>query len=67
MSGTGELRSALAEALPSRPFAVSLWDGSVLPATNGGGGPTFRLTSPSALGHVLRAPSQATTQSASIE
>jgi cyclopropane-fatty-acyl-phospholipid synthase len=58
VSGTGELRSALAEALPSRPFAVSLWDGSVLPPTNGGGGPTFRLTSPSALGHVLRAPSQ---------
>jgi len=61
VSGTGELRSALAEALPSRPFAVSLWDGSVLPATNDNvptHPPTFRLTSPSALGHVLRAPSQ---------
>ena len=57
MSGTGELRSALAEALPDRPFAVELWDGSTLAPTNGGG-PTFRVTSPEALGHVLRAPGQ---------
>jgi cyclopropane-fatty-acyl-phospholipid synthase len=58
VSGTGELRSALAEALPSRPFTVALWDGSRLEPTNGAGGPTFRITSPQALGHVLRAPSQ---------
>ena len=58
MSRTAELRAALAEALPSRPFTVALWDGTTLPPTNGDGGPTFRLTSPTALGHVLRAPSQ---------
>ena len=54
---SAELRAALAEALPDRPFAVDLWDGTSLPATNGGG-PTFRINSPEALGHVLRAPSQ---------
>jgi cyclopropane-fatty-acyl-phospholipid synthase len=58
MNRTGELRSALAEALPERPFAVALWDGSTLAPTNGDGGPTFRIASPTALGHVLRAPSQ---------
>jgi cyclopropane-fatty-acyl-phospholipid synthase len=57
MSGTGELRGALEEALPERPFRVELWDGSALPATNGAG-PTFRLHSPLALGHVLRARGQ---------
>jgi cyclopropane-fatty-acyl-phospholipid synthase len=55
--GTRELRSALAEALPDRPFALELWDGSSLPATNDAG-PTFRIISPEALGHVLRAPGQ---------
>jgi cyclopropane-fatty-acyl-phospholipid synthase len=54
---TDDLRIALAEALPDRPFELRLWDGSSLPATNGGG-PTFRITSPEALGHVLRAPGQ---------
>jgi len=57
VTGTGELRSALADALPDRPFAVELWDGSTLAPTNGGG-PTFRVTSPEALGHLLRAPGQ---------
>ena len=36
---TAPLRGALAEALPERPSASSFWDGSELPATNGGGGP----------------------------
>jgi cyclopropane-fatty-acyl-phospholipid synthase len=58
VSGTGELRGAVEEALPERPFRVELWDGSALAATNDGGGPTFRLRSPLALGHVLRAPGQ---------
>ena len=57
MSGTEDLRSALADALPDRPFTVALWDGSEVASTNGGG-PTFPITSPTALGHVLRAPSQ---------
>jgi cyclopropane-fatty-acyl-phospholipid synthase len=58
VSGTEDLRGALAQALPERPFRVELWDGSALASTNGGGGPTFRLRSPLALGHVLRAPGQ---------
>ena len=30
MSRTDELRSALAEALPSRPFTIALWDGGTV-------------------------------------
>jgi cyclopropane-fatty-acyl-phospholipid synthase len=52
------LRAALANALVERPFRVELWDGTILPPTNGAGGPTFRVGSPRALGHVLRAPGQ---------
>ena len=58
MRRTVALREALASALPYRPFRVELWDGSTLPATDGAGGPTFRVRSPRALGHVLRAPGQ---------
>src|ERR1700754_1803213 len=59
MSGTSDLKDALAAALPERPFRLELWDGTALdPTTNGAVVPTFRLTSPTALGHVLRAPSQ---------
>jgi cyclopropane-fatty-acyl-phospholipid synthase len=53
-----DLPTALAAALPDRPFRLELWDGNVLEPTNGGGGPTFRITSPAALGHVLRSPGQ---------
>jgi cyclopropane-fatty-acyl-phospholipid synthase len=53
---TAPIREALAAALPQRPFRVELWDGTSLPSVNGG--PTFRLRSPEALGHVLRAPGQ---------
>jgi cyclopropane-fatty-acyl-phospholipid synthase len=55
---TVPLRETLAQALPERPFRVELWDGTILAPTNGGGGPTFRVRSPRALGHVLRAPGQ---------
>ncbi len=55
---TAPLRELLAEALPERPFTVALWDGSALAPTNGHGGPTFRVRSPRAFGHVLRAPGQ---------
>ena len=48
----------LAQALPDRPFSVALWDGTGLPPTNGVQGPTFRVRSPRAFGHVLRAPGQ---------
>ncbi|HEX6021380.1 MAG TPA: cyclopropane-fatty-acyl-phospholipid synthase family protein, partial [Solirubrobacter sp.] len=57
MSATAQFRSALAAALPERPFTVALWDGTSVPATTPGG-PTFTLTTPTALGHILRAPSQ---------
>jgi cyclopropane-fatty-acyl-phospholipid synthase len=56
-AATAPLRTALAAVLPERPFKVELWDGTSIPATNGPG-PVFRLTSPRALGHVLRAPGQ---------
>ncbi len=55
---TAPLREALAETMPERPFVVELWDGSALPPTNGDHGPTFRIRSPRAFGHVLRAPGQ---------
>jgi cyclopropane-fatty-acyl-phospholipid synthase len=55
---TAALREGLARAMPERPFALELWDGTALPPTDGLGGPTFRVRSPRALGHVLRAPGQ---------
>jgi cyclopropane-fatty-acyl-phospholipid synthase len=57
-TSTEALRRELAAALPERPFRLELWDGSVLPATNGGGGPTFHARSRAALAHALRAPGQ---------
>jgi len=58
LARTGPLRRALAEALPERPFTVTFWDGTALPASDGMPGPTFRLRSPAALAHALRAPGQ---------
>jgi cyclopropane-fatty-acyl-phospholipid synthase len=58
MTATGAMREALAQVLPERPFRVELWDGSSLPATTDAAGATFRVRSPRALGHVLRAPGQ---------
>jgi cyclopropane-fatty-acyl-phospholipid synthase len=55
---TLSLRETLADALPERPFRVELWDGTVLAPTVGADGPTFRVRSARALGHVLRAPGQ---------
>jgi cyclopropane-fatty-acyl-phospholipid synthase len=52
---TAPLRRALARALPSRPFHVDFWDGSILPATTAGA-PHFLVRAPSALAHMLRAP-----------
>jgi cyclopropane-fatty-acyl-phospholipid synthase len=54
---TTAFREALERALPDRPFRVRLWDGTSLEPT-GGDGPTFRITTPTALGHILRAPGQ---------
>jgi cyclopropane-fatty-acyl-phospholipid synthase len=52
------LRDELARALPDRPFEVEFWDGSTLPPTNGASLTTFRVKSPLALAHALRAPGQ---------
>ncbi|MGH2949913.1 MAG: SAM-dependent methyltransferase, partial [Solirubrobacteraceae bacterium] len=54
---TEPLRRELAASLPERPFDVTFWDGTSLPATNGTAA-TFHVRSPEALGHVLRAPGQ---------
>jgi cyclopropane-fatty-acyl-phospholipid synthase len=50
------IRRAVEGALPDRPFAIELWDGGSVPST--APGPTFRIRSPRALGHILRAPSE---------
>src|SRR5690349_12761238 len=57
LTTTGPLRREIEQALPERPFAVDLWDGSTIPATNGGG-PRFTVNSPRALAHLVRAPGQ---------
>jgi cyclopropane-fatty-acyl-phospholipid synthase len=58
VAGTAAFRSALADALPERPFRVVLWDGSEVPPTVSDGGLTFTARSPQALAHALRAPGQ---------
>jgi cyclopropane-fatty-acyl-phospholipid synthase len=56
-SNTAPLRRAIEAALPRRPFAISFWDGTEVPATEPDS-PTFRLLSPQALAHVVRAPGE---------
>jgi len=51
------LRRELARAFPERPFAVSLWDGTSLPATTSEA-VTFIARSPRALAQVLRSPGE---------
>jgi cyclopropane-fatty-acyl-phospholipid synthase len=55
---TEPLRRELEATLSERPFRVTFWDGSELPATTGNGAPTLHVRSPKALGHALRAPGQ---------
>jgi cyclopropane-fatty-acyl-phospholipid synthase len=55
---TGPLRRELEATLRERPFALTFWDGTSLPATNGSAQVTFHVRSPDALAHVLRAPGQ---------
>jgi cyclopropane-fatty-acyl-phospholipid synthase len=57
LARTAPIRKQLATALPERPFTVELWDGTRVPATTDGG-PTFRVRSPRAVAHALRAPGQ---------
>jgi cyclopropane-fatty-acyl-phospholipid synthase len=52
------LREELRRALPDRPFEIAFWDGSTLAPTNGASQTTFRVKSPTALAHALRAPGQ---------
>jgi cyclopropane-fatty-acyl-phospholipid synthase len=54
---TGPLRRQLARQLPSRPFALQFWDGTLLPATSGDAA-TFTVRSPAAVVCALRAPGQ---------
>jgi cyclopropane-fatty-acyl-phospholipid synthase len=54
---TAALRRELEQSLPERPFAVSFWDGTSVPATVTPA-PTFAVKSPRALAHVLRAPGE---------
>jgi cyclopropane-fatty-acyl-phospholipid synthase len=57
MTGVTEgLRGQLERALPDRPFAIELWDGTGVPATRPG--PTVTIRSPRAIGHLLRAPGE---------
>jgi cyclopropane-fatty-acyl-phospholipid synthase len=57
LSTAAPLRRQIERALPDRPFTVEFWDGSRLPSTIGAG-PVFRLRSPRAVAHALRAPGQ---------
>jgi cyclopropane-fatty-acyl-phospholipid synthase len=57
MARTEPFLRELETALPDRPFHVELWDGSRLPATNGGG-PTFSARSATAVAHAVRSPGQ---------
>jgi cyclopropane-fatty-acyl-phospholipid synthase len=56
LSTTGPLRSALAEALPERPFTIAFWDGTEVPAT--APGPRMTVRSPRAIAHALYRPGQ---------
>jgi cyclopropane-fatty-acyl-phospholipid synthase len=56
-ANTAPLRGEIERLAPSRPFRIEFWDGSSLPATNGGG-PLFGFRSPDAIAHSLRAPGQ---------
>ncbi len=56
-SSTAPLRREIEARIPDRPFAVEFWDGTQLPSSDGDG-PTFRIRSPRAAAHVLRAPGQ---------
>jgi cyclopropane-fatty-acyl-phospholipid synthase len=56
-ASTGPLRREIEMRIPERPFTVEFWDGTRLPSTSADG-PTFRIRSPRAAAHVLRAPGQ---------
>jgi cyclopropane-fatty-acyl-phospholipid synthase len=55
---TAPLRREIESRIPERPFTVAFWDGTELPATSAGGGPTFTVRSPRAAAQALLAPGQ---------
>lgn len=57
LSRPSALRDELATALPHRPFRITFWDGSELPATTSGG-PTIHARSPRAIAYLLTAPGE---------
>jgi cyclopropane-fatty-acyl-phospholipid synthase len=57
LARTAALRRELERALPRRPFTVSFWDGTTVPATEPEG-PTFLVRSPKAIAHIVRAPGE---------
>lgn len=57
LSNPDALRREIAEAVPDRPFTIRWWDGATTAPTSDGG-PTFTVHSPTAVGHLLRAPGQ---------
>lgn len=58
LARTAPFRAELERCFPDRPFEIEFWDGTRVPATGGNGVPHFRVRSPKALAHVLRAPGQ---------
>jgi cyclopropane-fatty-acyl-phospholipid synthase len=56
-ANTAPLRREIENRLPQRPFTIEFWDGSRVPS-NAGDGPVFRVRSPRAIAHALRAPGQ---------
>jgi cyclopropane-fatty-acyl-phospholipid synthase len=54
---TEPLVQEIERAFPERPFTIELWDGSRIPATNGGG-PTFRARSEDAIAYAVASPGQ---------
>ncbi|HYI34975.1 MAG TPA: cyclopropane-fatty-acyl-phospholipid synthase family protein [Thermoleophilaceae bacterium] len=57
-ANTTPLREEIDRIVPSRPFRLDFWDGSSLPATENGAGPTFTVRSPKAVAQALAAPGQ---------
>jgi cyclopropane-fatty-acyl-phospholipid synthase len=55
-SRTDGLRRGIERTLPDRPFTIELWDGTRVPSTRHG--PTLLISSPRAIGHLIRAPGE---------
>ncbi len=58
LARTAPFREELERCFPERPFDVEFWDGTRLDGTPRNGGPRFRVRSPRAVAHALRAPGQ---------